>query len=169
MSSSIDNNATAKSYLDFSGLGELRGQAQQNQDKALKESAQQFEGLFLQMMLKSMREANAGMKDEENQSAGMETFENMFDKEISVQMAKRGALGVADFMAKAVKQQMASTPTSALEVLNARQAQAAIPLRPEASPMALNRQMGKAIPLVVDKVKPLSIEPKAFKINGGGP
>jgi Rod binding domain-containing protein len=168
MSNSIDNNSTAKSYLDFSGLGELRGQAQQNQDKALRESAQHFEGLFLQMMLKSMREANSGMKDEENQSSGMETFENMFDKEISVQMAKRGALGVADFMEKTVKQQISSSSTSALEVLNARQAQA-IPLRPEVSAMPLNRQMGKAIPFVVDKVKPLSMEPKAFKLNGGGP
>ena len=165
MSSSIDNNSTAKSYLDFSGLGELRGQAQQNQDKALKESAQQFEGLFIQMMMKSMREAS--MKDEENQSSGMDTFENMFDKEISVQMAKRGAMGVADFMAKAVKQQIAATP-SALEVLNARQTQQSIPLRPELTPLPLQRNMGKAIPLTVDKIKPLSMEPKAFKINGGG-
>jgi len=165
MSSSIDNNSTAKSYLDFSGLGELRGQAQQNQDKALKESAQQFEGLFIQMMMKSMREAS--MKDEENQSSGMDTFENMFDKEISVQMAKRGAMGVADFMAKAVKQQIAATP-SALEVLNARQTQQGMPLRPELNPMAIQRNMGKAIPLTVDKIKPLSMEPKAFKINGGG-
>ena len=163
MSSSIDNNSTSKSYLDFAGLGELRGQAQQNQDKALKESAQQFEGLFIQMMMKSMREAS--MKDEENQSSGMDTFENMFDKEISVQMAKRGAMGVADFMAKAVKQQIA-TP-SAAEVLNARQTQG-MPLRPELTPMALQRNMGKAIPLTVDKIKPLSMEPKSFKINGGG-
>jgi flagellar protein FlgJ len=164
MSSSIDNTSTAKSYLDFSGLGELRGQAQQNQDKALKESAQQFEGLFIQMMMKSMREAS--MKDEENQSSGMDTFENMFDKEISVQMAKRGAMGVADFMAKAVKQQISATP-SASEVLNARQSQG-LPLRPELAPLPLQRNMGKAIPLTVDKIKPLSMEPKAFKINGGG-
>ena len=164
MSSSIDNTSTAKSYLDFSGLGELRGQAQQNQDKALKESAQQFEGLFIQMMMKSMREAS--MKDEENQSSGMDTFENMFDKEISVQMAKRGAMGVADFMAKAVKQQIATTP-SALEVLNARQTQG-MPLRTDVNPIPLQRNMGKAIPLTVDKIKPLSMEPKAFKINGGG-
>jgi len=164
MSSSIDNTSTAKSYLDFSGLGELRGQAQQNQDKALKESAQQFEGLFIQMMMKSMREAS--MKDEENQSSGMDTFENMFDKEISVQMAKRGAMGVADFMAKAVKQQISATP-SASEVLNARQSQG-LPLRPELAPLPLQRNMGKANPMTVDKIKPLSMEPKAFKINGGG-
>ena len=164
MSNSIDNNSTAKSYLDFAGLGELRGQAQQNQDKALKESAQQFEGLFIQMMMKSMREAS--MKDEENQSSGMDTFENMFDKEISVQMAKRGAMGVADFMAKAVKQQIATTP-SAAEVLNARQQQG-MPLHPELTAMPLQRNMGKSIPLTVDKLKPLSREPKTFKINGGG-
>ena len=166
MSNSIDNNSTAKSYLDFSGLGELRGQAQQNQDKALKESAQQFEGLFIQMMMKSMRDASATMKDEENQSSGMETFENMFDKEISVQMAKRGAMGVADFMAKAVKQQIATTP-SAAEVLSARQQQG-MPLHPELPAMPLQRNMGKSIPLTVDKIKPLSMEPKTFKINGGG-
>ena len=164
MSNNIDTT-TAKSYLDFSGLGELRAKAQQNQDKALKETAQQFEGLFIQMMMKSMREASATMKDEENQSNGMDTFENMFDKEISVQMAKRSALGVADYMAKAVKQQMA-TP-SALEVLNARQQQG-MPLRPELTPMPLLRNSGKAIPLTVDKVNPLSLEPKSFKINGGG-
>ena len=164
MSSSIDNTSTAKSYLDFSGLGELRGQAQQNQDKALKESAQQFEGLFIQMMMKSRREAS--MRNEENQSSGMDTFENMFDKEISVQMSKRSALGVADYMAKAVKQQIATTP-SALEVLNARQTQG-MPLRTDVNPIPLQRNMGKAIPLTVDKIKPLSMEPKAFKINGGG-
>ena len=166
MSNSIDNNSTAKSYLDFSGLGELRGQAQQNQDKALKESAQQFEGLFIQMMMKSMRDASSTMKDEENQSSGMDTFENMFDKEISVQMAKRSALGVADYMAKAVKQQIATTP-SAAEVLNARQQQG-MPLHAELAAMPLQRNIGKAIPLTVDKIKPLSMEPKTFKINGGG-
>ena len=165
MSNSIDNNSTAKSYLDFSGLGELRGQAQQNQDKALKESAQQFEGLFIQMMMKSMRDASSTMKDEENQSSGMDTFENMFDKEISVQMAKRGAMGVADFMAKAVKQQIA-TP-SAADVLSARQQQS-MPLHPELTALPLQRNMGKSIPLTVDKIKPLSMEPKTFKINGGG-
>jgi len=162
MSNSIDSSAP-RSYLDFAGLGELRGQAQQNQDKALKESAQQFEGLFIQMMMKSMREAT--MKDEENQSSGMDTFEGMFDKEISVQMAKRNALGVSDFMAKAVKQQTA-TP-SALDVLNARQTPA-IPLRPELTPIPFHRSMGKAIPLVADKLKPLSIESAPMKIQGGG-
>jgi Rod binding domain-containing protein len=153
-----------RSYLDFDGLGQLKGQARQDAKAATRETAQQFEALFIQMMMKSMREAS--MKDEENQSSGMDTFMNMFDKEISVQMAKRGAMGVADFMAKAVKQQISATPSS-LEVLYARQTQG-MPLRPELTPLPLQRNMGKAIPLTVDKIKPLSMEPKAFKINGGG-
>ncbi len=111
MNSPVDTSA-ARSYTDFSGLGELRGKAQQDQNSALKESAQQFEGLFIQMMLKSMREANAPMKDEDNQSHALETFEGMFDKEVSLQMAKRGALGVADFMERAVKQQQSPAPST---------------------------------------------------------
>ena len=38
-------SSSAKSYMDFSGLGELRGKAQQGDDRALRETAQQFEAL----------------------------------------------------------------------------------------------------------------------------
>ena len=111
MSSPVDTSMP-RSYTDFTGLGELRGKAQKDQNSALRESAQQFEGLFIQMMLKSMREANAPMKDEDHQSQAMDTFEGMFDKEVSLQMSKRGALGVADFMERAVKQQQAPAPST---------------------------------------------------------
>ena len=111
MSSPVDTSST-RSYTDFSGLGELRGKAQKDQNSALRESAQQFEGLFIQMMLKSMREANEPMKDDDNKSQALDTFEGMFDKEVSLQMSKRGALGVADFMERAVKQQQSPAPST---------------------------------------------------------
>ena len=134
MSSPVDTS-TSRSYRDFSGLGELRGQAQQDQSKALKESAQQFEGLFIQMMMKSMREASAPMKDEDNQSQALETFEGMFDKEVSLQMSKRGAMGVADFMARAVTQQTAPAPSTA-DMLKARD-KSGIPLATKPAPIPL--------------------------------
>ena len=56
MSSPVDTTS-AKSYLDFSGLGELRAKAQQNQDKALKETAQQFEAILMTQVLREMRRA----------------------------------------------------------------------------------------------------------------
>jgi flagellar protein FlgJ len=133
MNSPVDTS-TSKSYLDFSGLGELRGKAQQDQSKALKESAQQFEGLFIQMMMKSMRDASAPMKDEDNQSQAMETFEGMFDKEVSLQMSKRGAMGVGAFMERAVNQQIAQLP-STQDLLKARGQ--SIPLNPKQEAMAL--------------------------------
>jgi flagellar protein FlgJ len=147
MSSPIDTS-TSKSYMDFSGLGELRGKAQQNQDKALKESAQQFEGLFIQMMMKSMREANAPMKDEDNHSQAMETFEGMFDKEVSLQMSKRGSMGVGAFMERAVKQQ--GTPQPSTEALLKARGKG-IPLNPKQEPMALPTAADLAKGILMEK------------------
>ena len=147
MSSPVDTS-TSKSYMDFSGLGELRGQAQQNQDKALKETAQQFEGMFIQMMMKSMREANAPMKDEDNQSQAMETFEGMFDKEVSLQMSKRGAMGVGAFMERAVKQQ--GTPQPSTEALLKARGKG-MPLNPKQEPMTLPTAADLAKGILMEK------------------
>ncbi|MDE3232230.1 MAG: rod-binding protein [Pseudomonadota bacterium] len=164
MNSPVDTS-TAKSYMDFSALGELRGKAQQNQDKALKESAQQFEGLFIQMMMKSMREANAPMKDEDNQSHAMETFEGMFDKEVSLQMAKRGAIGVGAFMERAVKQQSSPPPTAAA-MLGARQK--SIPLNPKQEPMRLPTAADLNKGLALEKELPLkSLQEFKMPFSGG--
>ena len=45
------------SYLDFAGLARLRGQARADSTSAARATAQQFEAMFIQMMMKSMREA----------------------------------------------------------------------------------------------------------------
>ena len=45
-------SSTTRSYLDFDGLGQLKGQARQDAKSALRETAQQFEALFLQMTMK---------------------------------------------------------------------------------------------------------------------
>ena len=151
MSNSSVDTSTAKSYLDFSGLGELRAKAQQNQDKALKETAQQFEGLFIQMMMKSMRDASETMKDEENESSARATFEDMFDREVSVQMSKRNAMGVANFLERAVKQR---APVAAADALKARQ-QSGMPLNLPATPMPLQQQQPQGLPLEKPQIKSL--------------
>jgi Rod binding domain-containing protein len=164
MNSPVDTSAS-RSYTDFSGLGELRGKAQQNQNSALKESAQQFEGLFIQMMLKSMREANAPMKDEDNQSHALETFEGMFDKEVSLQMSKRGALGVADFMERAVKQQQ-SPAESTQAMLNARDK--AMALQPPQHPLHLPTAAELSKGFALEKPAPLkSLQEFKSPFSGG--
>jgi flagellar protein FlgJ len=154
-----------RSYTDFTGLGELRGKAQKDQNSALKESAQQFEGLFIQMMLKSMREANAPMKDEDNQSQAMDTFEGMFDKEVSLQMSKRGALGVADFMERAVKQQQAPAPsTDALLKSRGK----GIALNPKQQPIPLPTAADLSKGFALEKALPLkSLQEFKAPFSGG--
>ena len=113
----VNQTDTTRSYLDFEGLGKLRGQARQDGKAALRETAQQFEGMFLQMMLKSMREAT--VKSDLVESSGAETFEAMFDKEVSVQLSKRNMMGVADMLVQAQSRQM-SPPPSTEELLKSR-------------------------------------------------
>ena len=139
MSDTINTNS-AKSYTDFSALGELRGKAQRNEAGALRESAQQFEALFIQMMLKSMREASSVMKSDMFQSNAMETFQGMYDKEISMQMASRNALGFADVVVKQMSANQA-TPSTA-DMLAVREGAkslipAAMPLHKPVTPMSL--------------------------------
>jgi len=112
------NNASARSYLDFQGLGELKGQAARDGKAALRETAQQFEAMFLQMMMKSMRESIE--KSDLLESNHTDTWEGMFDREVSVAMAKRNSLGLADMLVQAQERQMGSISTA--EALQAREA-----------------------------------------------
>src|SRR5690554_4741305 len=79
--------------MDMQGLRRLRHSAQQDQAGSARDAAQQFEALFLQMMVKSMRDAvpTAGLLD--NQQS--EFFQEMLDKQWSQTMASRG-IGLAD-------------------------------------------------------------------------
>lgn len=93
------NNASDMSSLaiDSQSLDALRAQAKQSPDKALKSAAQQFESVFLNMMLKSMREATPqdGMFDNEQ----TKMFTGMLDQQFAQNMASRG-VGLADIMVK---------------------------------------------------------------------
>ena len=147
---------SARSYLDFSGLGELRGKAQQHDDSALRETSQQFEALFIQMMLKSMRDANNELKSDLVHSEAAETFEGMYDKEMSVKLAQRNAMGLADSIVRNVQQRQAMVTTA--DALKQR-GSAGIALNPPAVPLPLARGEAKPMPLVKPYIKPLPVMP----------
>jgi Rod binding domain-containing protein len=136
--------AVTGSYLDFGALGKLKGQARTDAKAATRETAQQFEAMFLQMMMKTMRDSvpKSGM----NESQAEETFQGMFDKEVSLSMAKRNALGLADMLVKHMPDPSA-TPPSTAQMLKAREPKA-MPLQaPPASPMALQAAAPTLAPL----------------------
>jgi len=159
MSESLNINS-AKSYNDFTALGELRGKAQRNDAGALRESAEQFEALFIQMMLKSMREASSAMKSDLLHNNAQETFEGMYDKEISMQMAKRNALGFSDVVVKNLSQQKSVPSTT--ELLQLRQTstiQNGMPLNAPVLPMSLANKAQAAMALQKNTLKALPLAP----------
>jgi flagellar protein FlgJ len=99
MATSLD--LTGKLALDTQNLAQLRVQANKSPEQALKAAAQQFESLFLNMMLKSMREATPqdGMFDSEQ----TRMYTGMLDQQLSQSMASRG-IGLADIMVKQLGQ-----------------------------------------------------------------
>jgi flagellar protein FlgJ len=89
------SDLSARFALDTNGLGELKKSAKAGAPEALKTAATQFEAMFINMMMKSMRDATPqdGMLD--NQQTKM--FTSMLDQQTSQNLAKRG-VGLADVL-----------------------------------------------------------------------
>ncbi len=94
MSDSITPDPRLTNALDFAGLAQMRAGAVQGQEKVTKEVAQQFESIFINMMLKSMRDATerSGLLDSE----ATKTYESMFDQQLSTELAGKGTFGIAE-------------------------------------------------------------------------
>lgn len=83
--------------IDAKSLGNLKAAAKKNSPEALNQAAKQFEALFLNMVLKSMRDATP--TDVDQTSTDRKLFTSMFDQQMSQVMAERG-VGLADMMIK---------------------------------------------------------------------
>ena len=80
------------SYYDFSSLATLKNADASKDPDASRDVLKKFEALFIDQMLQAMRKAS--FKSELFDSEGMKTYESMFDKEISEELARAGGLGL---------------------------------------------------------------------------
>ncbi|MEZ5563329.1 MAG: flagellar assembly peptidoglycan hydrolase FlgJ [Gammaproteobacteria bacterium] len=87
--------ANISSFNDFQGLAQLRHDASVPSQETAREAARQFEALFVQMMLKSMRDANAVLGESQDT-----TYQEMFDQQIAMEMTRGRGLGIADMMSR---------------------------------------------------------------------
>lgn len=94
----IPTNDISSLALDSQSLDKLRLQAKQSPDKALKGAAQQFEQVFLNMMLKSMREATPqeGMFDSDQ----TKMYTGMLDQQLAQSMSSGQSVGLAEIMVR---------------------------------------------------------------------
>jgi flagellar protein FlgJ len=101
------NHLDKQNFFDLGNLDSLRKEALSSGDAstdaskaALKKAAAQFEAIFTQMLLKSMRKANEAFEDKESpfNSSGVKFFEEMHDQQLSTELSSNGSLGLADLI-----------------------------------------------------------------------
>lgn len=112
----MEKLSNSSHFLDIAGLDSLRAKAQKDDKAALKEVAQQFESIFVQMLMKSMRDANAGFEsDSPMNSQYTKFYEQMHDQQMSVNLSDKGMLGLADLMMQQLSSETSKvTPASIL-------------------------------------------------------
>ena len=87
-------------YHDNSALTSISHS--QHNDEALAKVAGQFEAMFLQLVLKQMRAGNDVLAAEGSpfSSQNFGVFRDMHDGQLSIEMARKGHLGIADMLVK---------------------------------------------------------------------
>lgn len=85
-------------FHDPRGLQALKREAVQDPSAAIRPVAKQFESVFLQMMLKSMRAAvpEGGLFNDE----GTKAYRDMLDNQMAVNLSEQGGVGLADVMVR---------------------------------------------------------------------
>src|SRR6266478_4542981 len=95
---------------DSRSLEELKRAARDDPRQAVKKVATQFEALFMQMVMKSMREATlrSGLLDSQEQ----DMYRGMLDQQVAQQIAASGT-GLSDLIARQLARQLPSAPPAA--------------------------------------------------------
>lgn len=130
---------SADVYTDFQGLARLRAQAHTNSPETLRAAAQQFEALFIQMMLKSMRDASLG--DDIFGSSAVDQYRGMFDQQLSLNLAKGRGIGLSDMLMQQLGDTVSAPPTDAAFGDNPPDPFASRLFRGELTPLSIPHQM----------------------------
>jgi flagellar protein FlgJ len=89
----------ADTYTNFDGLAKLKSEARKESPEALKEAAKQFESIFLNSILKNMRESKLadGILDNEQSKS----YSEMYDQQLALHLS--GSVGLADLVVRQMK------------------------------------------------------------------
>lgn len=94
----MTNLDTSSVYTDINGLAKLKVAAREQSPAALKEVAKQFESVFLNMVMKSMRQAK--LADSVMDSKQSEFYQDMYDQQMAIQLSGKPGVGLADMIVK---------------------------------------------------------------------
>ncbi|GHE81054.1 flagellar assembly peptidoglycan hydrolase FlgJ [Thalassotalea profundi] len=97
--------ADAQNFLDVNGLNNIRQQSKTSdkagKEEALKSAAKQFEAIFMQMLLKSMRSAQDVLEsDSPFNSESTKFYRDMHDQQMALDMSDNGSLGLSELIVR---------------------------------------------------------------------
>ncbi|CCP08040.1 flagellar assembly peptidoglycan hydrolase FlgJ [Erwinia amylovora] len=119
---------------DLRSLDALKLKAANNGPQALKAAAQQMEGLFVQMMLKSMRDAS--IKDDALHSPATDMYTSMHDQQLAQDIAQKSQLGFAEMIVRQMGGESASPAANIAAPVAASWSSLADGLRPSSAKAA---------------------------------
>ena len=104
-SSQKQNYDQARNALDLNGLNDIREQSRAGDGEAKKaaltEAAQQFEAIFMKMLLSSMRKAQEVLEsDSPFNSESTKFYRDMHDQQMAVELSSNGSLGLTDLIVR---------------------------------------------------------------------
>lgn len=97
----IHDNGTLHLFNDMQALQNIK--ANPDKDTALQQAARQFEALFLQTVLKHMRQASDALQSDEEgvlNSRQQKFYREMFDGQLALELSRQQSLGIADMLAR---------------------------------------------------------------------
>lgn len=88
--------SSASVYADFQGIAALKQQARQDRPGSVERVARQFESLFIQMMVKQMRQASfgGGILDSDR----TRQYQDIYDKQLALHLAESGGMGIGELL-----------------------------------------------------------------------
>lgn len=95
----------ARNYLDINGLNSIRQQSKStdkaSKEAALQSAAKQFEAIFMQMLMKSMRSAQDVLEsDSPFNSESTKFYRDMHDQQMSLELSSNGSLGLSELIVR---------------------------------------------------------------------
>jgi len=114
-----NNFSEARNFLELKGLNAIRQQSNETDGEskkaALQEAAQQFEAIFMQMLLKSMRKAEEVLEsDSPFNSQSTKFYRDMHDQQMAVELSSNGTLGLSELIVRQLGGDENFTPRTVL-------------------------------------------------------
>ncbi len=144
-------------YFDLNSLNELRRDATSadgDEKGALKKAAQHFEAIFMNMLVQSMRKANAAFEsDGPFNSESTKFYQDMHDQQLTMELSQNGSLGLADLIVEQLSPDYNKTMPSSL-IRNDGNFNTAPDLSAPVSKPPVTQLSGNELPVwVIDKFK----------------